>query len=132
MKSPKTLFGSLITNHSFSNINYQISLNKAFKFSRFVERLNMSDLKELRKKAEAALDLIRPYLQTDGGDVQIIELTDDLVLRLQLLGACGSCPMSLMTLKAGVEETVKREVPEIKAIEAINAEMILAEIKESL
>ena len=68
----------------------------------------------------AALDKIRPYLEADGGDVKIVEISDDNVVMIELLGACGSCPMSTMTLKAGVEEAVKREVPEIKSVEAIN------------
>jgi len=68
----------------------------------------------------AALDKIRPYLEADGGDVKVVEINDDNVVMIELLGACGSCPMSTMTLKAGVEEAVKREVPEIKSVEAIN------------
>ena len=68
----------------------------------------------------AALDKIRPYLEADGGDVKIVDINDDNVVMIELLGACGSCPMSTMTLKAGVEEAVKREVPEIKSVEAIN------------
>ncbi len=68
----------------------------------------------------AVLDKIRPYLEADGGDVKIVEISDDNVVMIELLGACGSCPMSTMTLKAGVEEAVKREVPEIKSVEAIN------------
>lgn len=68
----------------------------------------------------AALDKIRPYLEADGGDVRIVDISDENVVTIELLGACGSCPMSTMTMKAGVEEAVKREVPEIKAVEAIN------------
>ena len=68
----------------------------------------------------AALDKIRPYLEADGGDVRIVEISDDNVLHIELLGACGSCPMSTMTLKAGVEEAVKKDVPEITSVEAIN------------
>ncbi len=75
---------------------------------------------ELLARIETALDTIRPYLQTDGGDVAIEEVTDDMVVRLRLLGSCGSCPMSIMTLKAGVEQTLKRAIPEITAVEAIN------------
>lgn len=80
----------------------------------------MTDLNDLRVRVESALDQIRPYLQTDGGDVEVIEITPDFTLRLRLMGACGSCPMSMMTLKAGVEETVRKAVPEIKAVEAVN------------
>jgi Fe-S cluster biogenesis protein NfuA len=71
-------------------------------------------------QVEAALDTIRPYLLTDGGNVSVEEITPDKVVRLKLLGACGSCPMSLMTLKAGIEEAIKKAVPEITGVEAIN------------
>jgi len=75
---------------------------------------------DLTERIDRALDNIRPYLETDGGNVKIIEVTSDKVVRLELLGACGSCPMSTMTLKAGVEEAIKKVVPEITAVEAIN------------
>jgi len=71
-------------------------------------------------RVEAALDSIRPYLEADGGNVKVLEITEDNVLRLELMGNCGSCPMSAMTLKAGVEEAIKRAVPEITAVEAVN------------
>ena len=74
----------------------------------------------LLEKVEAALDTIRPYLLADGGNVSVEEITDDNVVKLKLLGSCGSCPMSIMTLKAGIEEAIKKAVPEITAIEAIN------------
>jgi Fe-S cluster biogenesis protein NfuA len=75
---------------------------------------------ELYQQIEDALDSIRPYLKTDGGDVRVLDISDSMVLSLELLGACGSCPMSAMTLKAGVEEAVKKAVPEIKSVIAIN------------
>ena len=75
---------------------------------------------DLRQKVESALDTIRPYLEADGGNVSIEEITADNIVRIQLLGACGSCPMSIMTLKAGIEQTLKKAVPEIEGIEAIN------------
>lgn len=71
-------------------------------------------------RVELALDGIRPYLEADGGNVKVIGITDDLVLRLELTGTCSSCPMSTMTLKAGVEEAVKRAVPEIVKVVAVN------------
>lgn len=74
----------------------------------------------LRERVEQALDTIRPYLETDGGNVSIEEITDDKVVRLKLLGACASCAMSIMTFKAGLEEAIKKAVPEIVAVEAIN------------
>lgn len=74
----------------------------------------------LTERIDAALDNIRPYLKTDGGDVKILEVTEDMVVRLELMGACGSCPMSTMTLKAGVEEAIRKSVPQIRAVEAVN------------
>ena len=78
---------------------------------------------DLLERIDKALDGIRPYLETDGGNVKIVEVTDDMTVRLELLGACGSCPMSTMTLKAGVEEAIKKAVPEIKHVEALNITM---------
>lgn len=75
---------------------------------------------ELLEKIENALDSIRPYLQADGGNVKLLEVDTHNIVRLELLGSCGSCPMSTMTLKAGVEEAIKRVVPEIQGVEAIN------------
>ena len=71
-------------------------------------------------QVEAALDTIRPYLVADGGNVSIEEITPNNVVKLKLLGSCGSCPMSIMTLKAGIEEAIKKAVPEITGVEAIN------------
>lgn len=75
---------------------------------------------DLLQRVENALDTIRPYLEADGGNVSVEEITADNIVRLRLLGSCGSCPMSIMTLKAGIEQAVKRAVPEIEAVEAIN------------
>ncbi|HLW20671.1 MAG TPA: NifU family protein [Cyclobacteriaceae bacterium] len=80
-------------------------------------------LENYREKIEEALDNIRPYLEADGGNVRVIDLTEDMVLRLELLGNCGSCPMSTMTLKAGVEEAIKKIIPEIQKVVAINVEI---------
>ncbi|MBU0697684.1 MAG: NifU family protein [Bacteroidetes bacterium] len=80
----------------------------------------MSDQERLIGEVEAALDTIRPYLQADAGNVSIVEITENKVLKIKLLGSCESCPMSIMTLKAGIEEAVKKAVPEITAVEAIN------------
>jgi Fe-S cluster biogenesis protein NfuA len=75
---------------------------------------------ELIKKVENVIDQIRPYLEADGGNIRFVELTDDNVVNVELLGACGTCPMSTMTLKAGVEMAMKKAIPEIKAVESIN------------
>jgi len=75
--------------------------------------------KELENKIKSVLDQLRPYLQADGGDMNLVEITDDLVVRVELLGACGGCPMRTMTLKAGIEGTLKKEVPEVQSVEAV-------------
>lgn len=72
-------------------------------------------------KIQDALDQMRPFLERDGGDVELIGVTDDMVVQVRFLGACRSCDMSAMTLKAGIEEAVKRAVPEVKAVEAVTA-----------
>jgi Fe-S cluster biogenesis protein NfuA len=74
----------------------------------------------LKAEVEKSLDSIRPYLEADGGNVRVLEVTDDHVAILELMGNCGFCPMSTMTLKAGVEEAIKRAVPQIKAVQAVN------------
>ncbi|WP_158825499.1 NifU family protein [Mucilaginibacter lacusdianchii] len=74
----------------------------------------------LFEQVEAALDTIRPYLEADGGNVSIEEITPDNVVKLKLLGSCGSCPMSIMTLKAGIEQAIMKAVPEVSAVEALN------------
>ena len=77
--------------------------------------------KTILGKIELALDEIRPYLEADGGDIRLIEVTDDMVVKVKLLGACSSCNVSMMTMKSGVEQAVKRAVPEIKEVIDITA-----------
>jgi Fe-S cluster biogenesis protein NfuA len=77
--------------------------------------------KQYAEKIEKVLDTIRPYMETDGGNVKYLGITSDYILKLELLGNCSSCKMSTMTLKAGVEESIRKEFPEIKTVEAINA-----------
>lgn len=74
---------------------------------------------ELHSRIEAALDNIRPYLQTDGGDVKLLEVTPAMVVKLRLLGNCESCSMSAMTMKAGIEKSIRKAVPEITGVEAV-------------
>ena len=74
----------------------------------------------LTERVEASLDSIRPYLMADGGNVKVLDISDDLILKLEFMGSCGSCPMSSMTFKAGVEEAIKKSVPEIKSIQVVN------------
>ena len=73
----------------------------------------------LEKRVKNILEQVRPYLQADGGDVRFVELTDDMVVMVELTGACGSCPYSTMTLKNGIESVMKRSIPEIKAVEQL-------------
>lgn len=75
----------------------------------------------LHGQIEEALDTIRPYLMADGGSVRLLGVTAENVVELELLGACGSCPMSTMTLRAGIEQALKRSVPQISRVEAVNA-----------
>jgi len=77
----------------------------------------METREELTKKVINVIEQIRPYLQADGGDIAFINLTDDNVVNVELQGACGSCPYSKMTLKNGVEEAVRKAIPEIKSVE---------------
>jgi Fe-S cluster biogenesis protein NfuA len=75
----------------------------------------------VRRQIEESLDSIRPYLMADGGSVRLLDVTEDMIVQLELLGACGSCPMSTMTLRAGIEQALKRSVPQITRVEAVNA-----------
>lgn len=77
-------------------------------------------MEELRSRIQDALTQLRPFLEADRGDITLVEITDDMVARVELHGACRDCSMSAMTLKAGVEESIKRVAPEIVAVEAIN------------
>jgi Fe-S cluster biogenesis protein NfuA len=70
----------------------------------------------LKEKVEKALEKVRPMLQADGGNVDLVEVTDAGVVKLKLKGACGCCPMSQMTLKMGIEKILKQEVPEVKEV----------------
>lgn len=72
----------------------------------------------MRDKVEAALQQVRPALQADGGDVELVDVTDG-VVKLKLTGACSGCPMSTMTLKMGIERVLKERIPEIKEVVAV-------------
>lgn len=74
----------------------------------------------VKERVEDALNSVRPYLEADGGNVNIVEITEDGVVKLELLGACGTCPMSSMTFKGGLEEAILKAVPEIRKVEALN------------
>jgi Fe-S cluster biogenesis protein NfuA len=70
----------------------------------------------MKEKVQEALNLVRPALQADGGDVELVDVTDDGVVSVRLKGACGSCPMSTMTLKMRIERTLKEKVPGVKSV----------------
>jgi Fe-S cluster biogenesis protein NfuA len=76
----------------------------------------MADLKIIKEKVVKALNRVRPYLQNDGGDIDLIEITDDLTVKVKLTGACHGCPFAMQTLKAGVEQAIMQEVPEITKV----------------
>lgn len=73
----------------------------------------------MRERVEQALEGIRPNLQADGGDVELVEISDGGIVKVRLLGACGGCPMATMTLKQGIERLLKEEVPEVQEVEAV-------------
>lgn len=73
----------------------------------------------MREEVEAALDTVRPALQADGGNVELVDVTDDGVVSVRLTGACAGCPMSTMTLKMGIERTLRERVPQVKRVEAV-------------
>ena len=75
---------------------------------------------EVERKVLNVLEQIRPYLQADGGDIKFVNMTDDNVVNVELTGACGSCPYSIITLKNGVETAIKKAIPDVKSVEAIN------------
>ena len=73
----------------------------------------------MMEKVQAVLDQVRPMLQRDGGDVELLEVTADGIVKVKLQGACGSCPMSTMTLKMGIEKAIKEQIPEIVEVQQI-------------
>lgn len=74
----------------------------------------------LAQRVEEVLNTVRPYLQTDGGDVKLVNITEDNIVEIELLGACESCNLSQMTMKSGIEQAIKKSIPEIKNVIAIN------------
>lgn len=74
---------------------------------------------EIQNKINNTINSLRPYLQSDGGDIEIVEITGDMVVKVKLTGACESCPFSEQTLKAGIENALKKEIPEIKEVVAL-------------
>lgn len=82
--------------------------------------MSIKDKKEFLKQIDATLDSLRPHLAVDGGDIEVVDITDDMTVQIKWLGNCVNCSMSSMTMKAGVEQSIKSKFPEVKAVEAIN------------
>lgn len=75
---------------------------------------------KLLSRINKALDKVRPYLQADGGDISLIDVTDEMIVKVKLTGACYGCPFSMQTLKSGVEQALVKEIPEIKEVQALS------------
>jgi Fe-S cluster biogenesis protein NfuA len=84
---------------------------------------NMTQNAELETKVKNVLEQIRPYLQADGGDVEFVDMTDEKIVNIRLLGMCGNCPHSRMTLKNGIEAAVKKVLPEITSVESVMSDV---------
>ena len=82
----------------------------------------MEDRDTILRKVQNVLEQVRPYLQADGGDVKLVELTDDMRVLVELTGTCGSCPYSTMTLKNGIETVMKKAIPDIKEVRQVTNE----------
>ena len=82
--------------------------------------MSLKDKAQLIKDVDAALNEIRPHLAVDGGDIEVINITDDMIVQIKWLGNCEGCNMTAMTMKAGIQETLKRKFPNIQDVIAIN------------
>ena len=82
--------------------------------------MTQTDLDTLKSRIDEALETLRPHLKVDGGDIEVVEVTKDMTVKIKWLGNCEYCSMSVMTMKAGVEQTLKSKIPEIKEIIAVN------------
>lgn len=75
--------------------------------------------KEILLKIHKGIDAVRPFLMADGGDLELVDVTDDNVVKVRLLGSCEGCPFSMMTLKAGIEQAIRKEWPELNTLESV-------------
>jgi Fe-S cluster biogenesis protein NfuA len=82
--------------------------------------MDQANHNEIEKKVINVLEQIRPYLQADGGDIKFVNMSEENVVNVELTGACGSCPYSIITLKNGVETAIKKAIPDVKSVEAVN------------
>ena len=74
----------------------------------------------LLNRIDSALDDVRPHLKVDGGNVEVVDITDDMIVKIKWMGACEACNMSMMTMRAGIEHTLKSAIPEVQGVEAVN------------
>lgn len=82
--------------------------------------MSIAEKQNIKERVDAALESLRPHLKVDGGDIEVIDVTEDMVVHVKWLGNCEFCSMSAMTMKAGVEQTLKSKIPEIREIVAVN------------
>lgn len=91
-----------------------------------MQKMQENEKEILLQRIEDALGTVRPHLQVDGGDVELVDVTDDMHVKIRWMGMCESCAMSGMTLRAGIAEAIKGKIPEIVGVEAINGYWLLA------
>lgn len=82
--------------------------------------MSTSEKKDLLKRIDLALNDVRPHLKVDGGNVEVVDITEDNIVKIKWLGTCESCNMSVMTMRAGIEQTLRSKIPQIQSVEAIN------------
>lgn len=82
--------------------------------------MSISEKKELIQRIDLALNDVRPHLKVDGGNVEVVDVTEDNVVKIKWIGACESCNMSVMTMRAGIEQSLRNKIPQIQSVEAIN------------
>jgi len=82
--------------------------------------MSVAEKSQLLEQIDSALESVRPHLKVDGGDVEVVDITEDMKVQIKWMGNCESCSMSTMTLRAGIEQAIKNKVPEIKGVEALN------------
>jgi Fe-S cluster biogenesis protein NfuA len=86
----------------------------------YLKKTMTAEQQRMIDRVEEALNTVRPHLNVDGGDVELVEITDDLRVRIRWLGMCENCAMSTMTLRAGISEAIRNKIPEIAGVEAVN------------
>ena len=119
---PAALSADTPSGKAFSLLSSEVekALNKRNMEQEPTQKVEITTMEVIKERVEKALEKIRPYLVADGGDIALVDISDDMVVRVEMKGACNGCPFSMQTLKAGVEIAVKKEVPEIKEVVDVN------------